>query len=574
LAVSALGYFSSAALPNKAALCHLLLARLHWRSDHLPSALRECTRALRQLKKAESPALSCQIFTLMGEIEERCGRPQPAYAAYLRAKKLLEQLRSGIRGEELKISFMRDRSEVYEGLVSLCFSGGKEQAREALGYIEQAKSRSLLDLLMCDAGPALTAPEGKGKVARRIRELREELNWYHHKAELEQFHSDQNSTAKLQRLRDEASGRERELLRLLREHPTEIGEREVLRAGASLPIEQIQSELHPSATILEYFQVRDRCVAVLMSRDHLELVPLGNVERIANLIRQLRFQMAKLRLGPEYVRTFEHVLLEATENHLWELHQELIAPLRSQLRTSHLIVVPHGCLHSLPFHSLFDGQDYLVDNFTVSYSPSASIYFLCNKRSEVLQESNVVMGVPDPSIPVVEEEVASVAKILSRAELAVGPGATTEFLRKHAPQCGVVHIATHGSFREDQPMFSGIRLADGYLSLYDMYQLKLSANLVTLSGCSTGLNLVSAGDEVLGLMRGLIYAGARSCLLTLWDVQDSSTAEFMRFFYESFTAGSNKAKAVRDASLKLRRSYRHPYYWAPFVLVGKVFGDP
>jgi CHAT domain-containing protein len=103
--------------------------------------------------------------------------------------------------------------------------------------------------------------------------------------------------------------------------------------------------------------------------------------------------------------------------------------------------------------------------------------------------------------------------------------------------------------------------------------MRISADLVTLSGCSTGLNLISAGDEVLGLMRGLIYAGACSCLLSLWDVQDGSTAEFMRFFYESFSAGRNKAEALRDASLKLRKSHSHPYYWAPFVLVGKVFGD-
>ena len=122
-------------------------------------------------------------------------------------------------------------------------------------------------------------------------------------------------------------------------------------------------------------------------------------------------------------------------------------------------------------------------------------------------------------------------------------------------------------------MFSGIRLADSYLSLYDLYQMKLCADLVTLSGCSTGLNLVLAGDEVLGLVRGFIYAGARSCLLTLWDVHDESTAEFMRLFYESFTSGRNKAEAVREAAMKLRKSHEHPYYWAPFVLVGKVFGD-
>ena len=124
-------------------------------------------------------------------------------------------------------------------------------------------------------------------------------------------------------------------------------------------------------------------------------------------------------------------------------------------------------------------------------------------------------------------------------------------------------------------MFSGIRLGDGIFSLYDLYQLKLPAELITLSGCSTGLSVVEHGDELLGLVRGLIYAGAQSALLTLWDVQDQSTAQFMAAFYKHLTTersanDANKAAALRQAALDLRESYPHPYYWAPFVLLGKV----
>src|SRR5271170_6688585 len=90
-----------------------------------------------------------------------------------------------------------------------------------------------------------------------------------------------------------------------------------------------------------------------------------------------------------------------------------------------------------------------------------------------------------------------------------------------------IHIATHGKLRQDNPMFSGIRLGDAYLNLYDLYQFKLNAELVTLSGCATGMNVVTPGDELLGLIRGLLYAGAHSLLLTLWDVHDQSTADFM-----------------------------------------------
>jgi len=92
---------------------------------------------------------------------------------------------------------------------------------------------------------------------------------------------------------------------------------------------------------------------------------------------------------------------------------------------------------------------------------------------------------------------------------------------------------------------------------------------VTLSGCGTGLNVVVGGDELLGLVRGLLYAGAQGVLVTLWDVNDQSTAEFMKLFYEHLKTNPNKAQAVQYATAELRKKYAHPFYWAPFVLVGK-----
>jgi CHAT domain-containing protein len=132
-----------------------------------------------------------------------------------------------------------------------------------------------------------------------------------------------------------------------------------------------------------------------------------------------------------------------------------------------------------------------------------------------------------------------------------------------------VHIATHGYFRQDNPMFSAIGLGDSQLNLFDLYQLNLPAELVTLSGCGTGLNVVVGGDELLGLKRGLLYAGAEGVLLTLWDVNDQSTAEFMKLFYTRMKTSRNKAEALQSAMREIREAYPHPFYWAPFVLVGK-----
>jgi len=141
-------------------------------------------------------------------------------------------------------------------------------------------------------------------------------------------------------------------------------------------------------------------------------------------------------------------------------------------------------------------------------------------------------------------------------------------LRNEGPSCRILHIATHGYFRQDSPLFSSIRLGDSFLSLYDLYHLKLPAELVTLSGCGTGMNAVSAGDELIGLARGLFQAGAQSLLLSLWDAHDASTAKFMQTFYRRLRRGMTKAAALKQAMLEVRERYPHPYQWAPFVLMG------
>jgi CHAT domain-containing protein len=326
---------------------------------------------------------------------------------------------------------------------------------------------------------------------------------------------------------------------------------------------------HHSA-LIEYFVVRDQFVAAVVTESTLEIVPLTPASRVENLVRMLRFQMSKFRLGHDYTRLFAKTLLDATRSHLQELFQELIGPFRDRLTVEHLTIVPHGILHYLPFHALFDGSDYLIDEFSISYAPSASIYALCHRKKSSASGPPLILGVPDSRAPLIEDEVRAVAGSLQGSQLVLGAETGENALRTAGSQSRLIHIATHGVFRQDNPMFSGIRLGASYLNLYDLYHLKLNAELVTLSGCATGLNVVAAGDELLGLVRGLFYSGAQSLLLTLWDVQDKSTAEFMAFFYSQLGSAESRAAALQASIRALRNSYPHPYHWAPFVLMGKA----
>ncbi len=567
----AANFFDTSFLPSKAILCHLLLARLSLRTGELPAAKADCTRALDRLANLEAPALRYQAQFLMGQIQQASGDACGAYDSCQKAREALETLRSSLRGDELKIAFMKNRLEVYESLVELCLLAKDKpnSAEESFTYIELAKSRSLAELLM-RSGPALpVADQGHSELVRRIRQMREELNWYYRRIELEQLRAEEPSGARIEKLQEEALAHENELLHVLREVP-QSGD--IVQQGpARSSLETIRSSLPSDAALMEYFILKDQFIAAIVTRDGLEIVPLTPVSRVVNLLRLFHFQISKFKLGADYTQTFETSLLDSVQAHLRHLYDEVLAPLRDRLRVrQHLIIVPHGVLHYLPFHALFDGASYIIDSFSVSYAPSASVFAHCQEKPALVSGGALVLGVPDAQAPFIREEVESVAGILPNAELLVGPAANAHALREQGRHSRLIHIATHGRFRQDNPMFSGIRLGDAYLNLYDLYQLKMNAELVTLSGCATGMNVVTAGDELLGLIRGLLYAGAQSLLLSLWDVHDQTTADFMACFYRGLRDGKPKASALQGAMVELRDRHPHPYYWAPFTLIGKV----
>lgn len=578
LCTKSVKFFDSSILPGKAALGHLLLGRLALRTGELETAKRESGEALQRMGALQSPALRYQAHFLLGKIQEVVSNWQEAYAAYQLAREALETLRSSLCAEELKINFMKNRLEVYERLADLCLEAPPEPRylEEALGYIELAKSRSLTELISQSAFPVPAEPGGQSELVRRIQELRQELNWYYHRIESEQLRPEERSPERIDHLQTRLKERENEFLRVLREIPQIGAGTSGLQAPSCASLKTIQASLEPGAVLVEYFSIEDRLVAAVISPDRLEIVPVTLLSRVSTALHLLRLQFSKFTLGRDYLATFQDALLRSSLTHLQELYAELFAPLRrnlQDLQATHVVIVPHGVLHYLPFHALHDGERYLIDSFSISYAPSASVYALCHRKASQTSNSSLIFGVPDQRAPFIADEVATVASILPDAELFVGEQATEQVLREKGSQSRYLHIATHGSFRQDNPMFSGIRLGNSYLSLYDLYQLRLRADLVTLSGCATGLNVVAAGDELLGLIRGLLFAGAQSLLLSLWDVHDRTTAGLMKGFYLRFCAGENMAKALQKAMLEMRESHPHPYYWAPFMLVGKVFPD-
>jgi hypothetical protein len=468
---------------------------------------------------------------------------------------------------------MKNRTELYERLVELCLGGQLEgtSREEAFDYIERAKSRSLSELVFQRNHALPEAKPGQSELVHKIRDLREELNWYQHRIELEQLRAGGDSEKRVAQLHTEAQAREKELLKVLGELPESEAGAAAMSLQGQFPPEKIRSVLHDGNSIVEYFFVGESILAAILTKHSLEIQPITTVSRVSESLRLLRFQLGKFQLRPASMDASSGgSLYRATVAHLGELYNELIAPIRKHLDARHLVFVPHGILHYLPFHALHDGESFLIDSYTVSYAPSAAVYALCHLQRGKQGNGSLILGVPDAQAPLIQEEVESVHCALPGSELFLGEAANHDLLFRMAPERRLIHIATHGNFRPDNPMFSGIRLSDGYLYLYEFYHMQLSAELVTFSGCATGLNVVAAGDELLGLIRGALYAGARSLMLSLWDVNDRSTAEFMTLFYRRLGQSKNNAATLGEAAKELRERYPHPYYWAPFVLVGKA----
>lgn len=348
-----------------------------------------------------------------------------------------------------------------------------------------------------------------------------------------------------------------------------------------LSLAEVQALLDPQTTLLSYFVLDDQTLAFLITIDSFEVVELDiSGQELANQVSRFRNVIA-----------FREP--DATRPVAQELYRLLLAPLASSLRTPRLTIVPHGPLHYLPFAALLDPETdrYLVQNYSLVTLPSASALPFIQKNIEDFG-SPLVLGNPTTgdfdataslavdreglgSLPFAEKE-AEVIAALYGVEPLIGKAATESVVRERVAGAGVLHLAAHGYYNPVAPLSSLIALApgdtyDGWLTAGEVYGLDLNqTDLVVLSACQTQLGELSAGDEVVGLTRAFIFAGARTVVATLWNVDDAATALLMERFYIHLNEGLDKADALREAQLELieEGTYADPFYWSAFVMSG------
>lgn len=447
---------------------------------------------------------------------------------------------------------------------------------ELLGWLERFKAQSLADLLAFQPPDLSTEPAVQALLVERAR-LRQQLDQRLTAlllgestplSETQQrgpaiYAHDQYQYTGIIRLRNELQNLEE---RLARQLPVA----ETWREGAYTTPEELLSQLPPDTFLIDYYVADTQLHAITATSDtltnHNLRLNLADLER-----RWTQAQRWITRPNSSLPRIQDHLA------YFWEV---LVAPLLSQAKGKcSLLILPYRGLFHLPFAALYDRQRsrYLIEDWRLQIAPSLTLWQHCRQqpagsRPALLIGYSGIAGQPS-YLANVKSEMTALQKQLPQATLLLDDEAAWERVWAELPDRSVVHFASHAVFDSHAPLESGILLAEGRwlraTDLYIRYNL-LSGAVVVLSACSGGRGHLAGGD-ILGLNTAFFYAGARSIIASLWQVDDQATAHLMSEFYTKFQPGQDLAGALQSAQHKLLQStdYAHPYYWSAFVLNGE-----
>jgi CHAT domain-containing protein/Tfp pilus assembly protein PilF len=606
------------------------LGAIKLRLGAIPAALQAYQEALAIGESRSSPLTVWQAHAGLAASYVKLGQPNQAREHYRKAIEEMERVRAQLGGEEEKAGFFQDKNEAYKQLIALLLTPPPSTAAnrdlptqrrdeaEAFHYAERARARAFLDLLAeakvnLDQNLAPDLLEQQQALQKQITQLTAQLL---KEGAQEPAKQDQAKIAALGKGLSQADGERRDWQNEVRRRNPHYA---ALKYPEPISLEQTQRLLGEQTLLLSYSLGETESFLFAVSRSDLLVVRLPAAASIGQRVEQLLAAITDKNrpAADEYRRQAA------------ELSKQLIQPAGRLLAgKSELIIVPDGALHRLPFEVLFTPAataqgdlrrlPYLINKFAVSYAPSASVLAgLWNETRTAAPKSFVAFA--DPAyeqnaesviastvraasaggrlnlnrLPHSRREAEGIAKLFGcdTADLFLGAAASEENakLKDRLSQYRLVHFSTHGYVNEARPRFSGLVLSlppadkagqseDGLLSAYEIFNLKLNAELVVLSACETGLGKEVKGEGLMSLMRAFMFAGTPSVMVSLWKVDDESAADLMIRFYRYWHQGVkegnktvkvNKAEALRRAQLDAIAQGDFPYYWAPFVLMGR-----
>lgn len=479
----------------------------------------------------------------LGQVARRQGRRALARRRLDDALSQLELQRRALPGDELRSAFLRDGLLAYDERLALALDEG--DARGALGLLERARARALADRMQ-GASPAADSDA--------VQQLRRRWQWQARRLQREDDEGGA-SPAAWQALR----AAEQALLRELRQ------EQQRLPAAAATPagdVDAVQRRLADDEAVLSLARVQGEWVAWVLRADGLRLQRrLCDGDALAAALQGLRFQLAALRHGTAPVAAHLPQLAARAERRLHDAAGQLLGPLAEALAgVRRLLLVPDAALADLPWAALLPGRE-------VALVPSLEVASARWGGRPAAWGRVLAMG-DSLRLPHAATEVAAVAACHPGATPVLGAEATPARLQAEAPGLDLLHLACHAGFRADNPRFSTLALHQGTLSAFDVERLPLPGCVVVLSGCDTALADPGRGNEIQGLVRAFLLAGAHRVVATLWPVADEVAAAWAGPFHRALRGGAGVAQAVAQAAAAVRERHPHPAQWAAFTVCG------
>jgi CHAT domain-containing protein/predicted negative regulator of RcsB-dependent stress response len=569
-------------------------------------AVNAYTQALRLAETLDDRHALWRIRYQLGLIALRQGDADAALRHLIASVETLEQIRSYFDVSELRQMFVRSNPNPYRDIIRILLA--RHEVKEALVYVERLKARTFLETVASarpefGLGPEIVQDEHY--LAARIHYLQARLRALadtknraeHHETTLEE----QTLLAKrlVHELTEAKARYEDVLLQMKVQHPeyyrlTVVDADEIRRL-----VDRALALIEPDVLVIEYFLDDDALHLWAIEHDRLShvAVPVTRDE-VIDMVAQLRLE------ANAYFSDRAYPLLHT-------LYGWCLAPLEERLRDKAILgIVPFEALHFVPFGALTSAvwtpddsaadqvPPYVIEQHALFSLPSLSVLPMVRERSarhEITAAHAETpptifgMGNATRNLPGAEHEVAHIVAQFEGSIAYVGETATKQRLFAEAGDYDVVHLATHGVYDKQHPLFSYLELASEALYAREVFGLALRARLVTLSGCETflpqqvdaaALDALVSGDELVGFVRAFLFAGTPSVVSSLWRVNDEATSRLMTVFYEHLptagkaTALQRAAQAVIRSTLTVGRrtprqlSLQHPFFWSSFVLIG------
>lgn len=499
---------------------------------------------------------------------------------------LIEEFQAKILEEKEKIGYLGKNISSYELLVMLY--ADRRQFENALTYLEKYKQQAFWGLLRKNKFIKSPVLEKASDLLRQRDILTEGLEY---------MEIDEKQGAKLlkESILKKIGEISEEYKNLSFDKSLSSKEQFFISKNLEIKISDVQNCLDKNTSLVEYFVFETGVYVWVINNDDFIFKQTSITSddlKTGNLNSLINDYLQKLKKNDNSYRPLSE-----------KLYKYLIAPIKDQLKKN-IVIIPYKNLHFLPFETLFDENGkFLIETHNISYCPSANYYLYSQSFSQKRNENILVFADPRTSdknyqnLNHSEDEARDIKTIFNNCKLFAGPMATEDNVKNYSKDFEILHFACHADFNDKYLDKSAVLLTpsskeDGKLTIKEISSLKLdNTNLVVLSACNTARGEEKSGDEVVGFVRAILYAGCPSTIASLWEVNDQSTAFLMADFYRNLKEkGMDKATALWHAKkdfiakppllsylsrgIKIKtipqaRYSNHPYYWAPFILIGK-----